>query len=156
MSIEFHIEPNIGALPIRFGMTAKEVAKHLGKPDSEKVNFEGNRNEYRANKKVRIGFAAEKEKVRDLSFSPDKNLRLFFQDVDLLSDSQRFEALLKGDNEPQESMGFLVFFKIGVAVTGYHDGDKSQRAITVFAKGAFDDIRNFKPYDVAKLRKLKS
>jgi len=36
--------------------------------------------------------------------------------------------------------GFIVLEHLGIAVTGIHDNDPSQLAITAFSKGEFDDL----------------
>jgi hypothetical protein len=35
-------------------------------------------------------------------------------------------------------LGFLVFTRLGVTTTGYHDDDESQRALTIFPRGTWD------------------
>ena len=46
--------------------------------------------------------------------------------------------MLKLDPDPLERVGFLVFTRIGITTTGYHDGDESQRAITVCPRDTYD------------------
>jgi hypothetical protein len=126
------------------------VSAVLGAKESQR---KGDSSEYRFASKIRVGYSPTG--VQDLSFCPDKSITVTFQGSDLLNDNERFNVLLKADEEPVERLGFLVFPKIGIAVTGFHDGKKSQRALTVYARGAFD-VSKFKPYDTAKLRKLSS
>ena len=44
------------------------------------------------------------------------------------------------DGSPRDVYGFIVLTKLGIAVTGIHDDDESQLAVTVFEKGAFDSL----------------
>lgn len=46
------------------------------------------------------------------------------------------------DGAPVEAYGFLIFPRLGVTITGLHDGDEPQLAITVFARGDFDEFLN--------------
>lgn len=39
----------------------------------------------------------------------------------------------------EERYGFVVLHSLGIAITGIHDGDESQMAITVFSPGDFGD-----------------
>ena len=63
---EFTVEPGVGALPIKFGMTAKQVAAELGKPESKQVNWLGNTNENRFMSNIRVEYSKEKELVFDI------------------------------------------------------------------------------------------
>jgi hypothetical protein len=38
--------------------------------------------------------------------------------------------------DPLESLGFLVFLRLGFTTTGYHDDDESQRTLVLFKEGA--------------------
>jgi hypothetical protein len=48
-------------------------------------------------------------------------------------------VLLRLDPEPVERLGLLVFRRLGVTTTGYHDDDESDRALTVYAPGTWDE-----------------
>jgi len=38
-------------------------------------------------------------------------------------------------------VGFIVLLSLGVAFTGFHDDDESQKAVSVFGKGSYDDLQ---------------
>jgi hypothetical protein len=44
------------------------------------------------------------------------------------------------DGAPQDLYGFIVLRRLGITVTGIHDDDESQMAVTVFCEGAFDNL----------------
>jgi hypothetical protein len=51
------------------------------------------------------------------------------------------------DPHPFEWVGFIIFLEIGIALTGYHDGDTAQRAMTIFPQGRWDAYRDqFSPF----------
>jgi len=52
------------------------------------------------------------------------------------------QTLMALDKEPRESVGFLVFFKLGVWTTGFHDDDPAQLSLGAFASGLFADMRH--------------
>jgi hypothetical protein len=62
-------------------------------------------------------------------------------------------VLLQHDPAPVEFYGFIIFTKIGVTCTGFHDDDRSQRAITVFRRGLWDKhIPKAKEPDLSRYR----
>ncbi|EIJ45150.1 hypothetical protein GWL_45900 [Herbaspirillum sp. GW103] len=52
------------------------------------------------------------------------------------------------DGNPYESVGFIVLLNLGITLTGFHDDDIYQRAVTVFTRGRWDDLlQKLKPFD---------
>lgn len=43
------------------------------------------------------------------------------------------------DSDVYEFYGFLVFFGLGMTLTGFHDRLESDKAVTVFRRGNWDD-----------------
>lgn len=56
--------------------------------------------------------------------------------------SKSLRMLSRLDEMPLLIHGFVVMKDLGIAITGVHDDDKSQRALTVFKAGAFDPLMN--------------
>jgi len=50
--------------------------------------------------------------------------------------------LASKDNELVDVLGYIVSIRLGIAVTGFHDGDETQKAIHAFKKGDWDVFRN--------------
>lgn len=44
------------------------------------------------------------------------------------------------DGSPLIAFGFVILASLGVAISGVHDDDKGQRALTIFRKGALDSL----------------
>jgi hypothetical protein len=132
---EFDVYPYVGALPVRFGTARADVPALIGLPAKP-----GRKNEDWFDS-IRVGYS-ETGGVADFGFGPrDGSLSFLGR---LLWNADRIEdpmpLLLSHDSAPLEFYGYLIFEKIGVTCTGFHDDDHSQRAITVFRRGHWDHI----------------
>lgn len=130
----FTIESYVGALPVRFGMQPDEVEAVLGEPQRKSRNFRKEMTYDYEN--VNVGFDMSNS-VAHIGFVPGANVAydgqpLFSQDV--------FHRLVRLDSEAKEVVGFVVLLKLGIAFTGFHDGDESQKAVSVFVEGAYDEL----------------
>lgn len=62
-------------------------------------------------------------------------------------DRNFLRLLCEQDPSPRDVYGFIVFPRLGIAVTRIHDGDESQLAVTAFLKGSLNDLLpNSVPY----------
>ncbi len=50
------------------------------------------------------------------------------------------KKLCRLDGSPKNAYGFIILGKFGLAVTGVHDSDASQLAITVFCKNELNEF----------------
>ena len=48
------------------------------------------------------------------------------------------ERLCQLGRDPRLLLGFVIFYDLGLTLTGFHDGDVDQRGATLFIKGAHD------------------
>lgn len=133
----FVLTPYKGAEPIAFGMTPSDVASILGPPEDVGRNDLGERSETRNG--ISIRYSQEGEKVVEIGFVP--GTRLLFDGRSLLDENDLIDVLIEHDPIPYEFVGFLIFFGLGITVTGFHDEDESQKAITVFREGRWDEYR---------------
>lgn len=152
--IHLDIRPFGGAEPIRFGMPRASVGGILGVPDSSNDTADSWGNLLNIN----IGYD-KSGLVNQFGLRPgDYSLSLDGRVVwspDNCPDPN--PILLALDPEPLERVGFLVFTKLGVATTGYHDDDPGQRAISVYPEGAWDKlILKAKKPNLDKYRVVKS
>lgn len=79
------------------------------------------------------------DRVYSLVFAPG-TVVLRFNGVELIGPRAVPNPLLvlyAADSSPFEDVGFVVFDKIGVAATGYHDEQEDQRAITLMRTGTW-------------------
>lgn len=139
--MQYEIRPLVGVGDARFGMHPPEIAGIFGPPLSTRLTTRGEREETRRDITVRYDSTG----VVEFAFLP--GCKLLIDGIDLFGVPDPVELLLKHDPEPRECFGFLVFRSLGVAVTGYHDEDQSQRAITTFTTGRWRSMeQHFKPF----------
>ena len=133
--IHFTIKPYVGAGPLRFGMTAPEVESAIGPPMQRSTNFRGETTyDYDS---FNVGFTNDGI-VCHIGFVLGSDVEF---DGKPLFSRESFEQLLTVDGNPQEVVGFVVLLKLGIAFTGFHDKDESQKAVTVFSKGTYDALQ---------------
>ena len=137
------IDPYVGVLPLKFGMKPKETIKLLGKPTHVDTNHYGNR--IQNHPLISLGFS-EHEELDEVVVSP--GCELVFRDKDLFRVRDPIKYLRKFDSKPYLWVGFVVFYEIGIRVSGFHDKDESQKAIGVISKGLWDEYKDdFERYD---------
>jgi hypothetical protein len=137
MTTDFTLVPYVGALPVRFDMNPSEVAIVLGAPARITTGLVGQRSEDRG--PVSIRYTLDDIKVNEVSLGTDS--RLWFHEQNLMEVPDLVGFLMLHDSEPFEDLGFLLFFELGLAITGFHDGDDDDRAITAFRRGAWDEFK---------------
>jgi len=119
-------------------MIPTEVEQILGAPDQVSTNHLKQRVEFRSfmnlaytagqqEKLCHIGFGRQMEDITLNGINFFKN-----QPIEVL------KKLVSIDGTPLLYMGFIVFLDLGIALTGFHDNDASQKAVTVFEKGSWD------------------
>lgn len=135
-------EPYKGVGPIKFGMSIKEVEKILGAP-SKTLNTPGRKlREFRGG--IIITYSHDTQTVDEISCTHGE--MIFFHDKNLLQDDV-VSYLEKYDNEPYKAIGGIIFFKLGVAISGYHNGDESQKNVIFFKQGIWDRFKTkLSPY----------
>ena len=135
---KFEIIPLSGAGNLSFGMTPIQVAQVLGAPDQASTNHLKQRTEFRSfmnvaytpdqqEKLCHIGFGRQME---DITL---KGINFFKSEP-----TEVLKKLMSIDGTPFLYMGFIVFLNLGITLTGFHDNDLSQKAITLFEQGAWD------------------
>lgn len=134
---------SLGQVP--FGATAEIVRRVWGAPDSISKTGAGKVAEFYG--AVNIGYSSDPDpQVNHFGANKDAvniriaNIHIFGNDR-----TQVLTELLMLD-DAYTYMGFLVFLNLGVALTGFHDQDESQRAFSMFAKGAWDHRKSKMKY----------
>jgi hypothetical protein len=148
--IKFLLEPYVGVLPIKFGMTPREVADVAGPPDAVSRGYLGNRHEHRQC----LNLSYSERGVDEAVFLPGAQLTLHGQS--LLDHPNPLAFLKTLDDSLFEWVGFIVFLKLGVRVSGIHDYDESQKSIGAVESGYWDKyMKQFTPYSGLDLRELR-
>ena len=148
MEDQFDIKPYEGAGKIRFGMSPEDVNISLGPPDDTDINMFNEIKESRQDGGLNTVYSQKDRRLVEIGFSPNI-LGLTFKDTPVFVGRplKVYKDFLKEDNEPYESVGFIVLFKIGVTLTGFHDNSPDDRAVTLFQKGRWDLYKtDLKPY----------
>lgn len=133
------ITPYIGLDGIKFGMSPAEVAQTCGLPDSTSINFFDEPIEYRdgfvftyskdAGALVELGVPRECVNVSVGGV-------MLFQAPRL----DRLAELKSIDADAHEDPDVIVFRGLGISITGFRDKDDDDVAMTVFAKGRWDEL----------------
>lgn len=134
--VDYELVPYVGAPPVTFDLSPTAVERLIGPPTSVGENDYGEREERRGPLIVR--YSTQDSKVVEITFTP--LARLYYEGVGLFQKTDVISFLSQYD-QPFEFVGFVVFLDLGMAVAGFHDDDESQKSITVFRKGHWDEFR---------------
>ena len=139
---------------LRFGQSTKtDCVAVYGRPNSVRKN-RYDVEEFHYDDFV-LRFDPSDETLRECTLLPRK--KAFIGDIPVTWDRAFLVAACTEDGSPVDAYGFIVMRKLGIAVTGIHDDDASQLAVTAFSKGEFDEfMESAKPFDVTSIDVLGS
>lgn len=142
----FELKPYSGIGPLRFGMLEDDVLSLLGMPISRTKN---RRNEIEARySDIFIRFSSDGHDLVEVGFLASSNL--IFNNIDIFNEDNSLESLIALDGDVREYLGFIVFFNLGLTLTGFHDEDYFQRAATCFSYGRWDQLKSaMLPFDTS-------
>ena len=135
-STVFEVIPYVGTNSVAFGMNPLQVKEILGQSNEKLKNHQGKLVEFWSYMNVCY---SERGVVEHIGFGRQmKNIIL--NDVNLFySDSSAvLKKLLTMDFDPMEYHGFLIFLKLGISLTGFHDDVEDDKAAALFMRGAWD------------------
>lgn len=142
----FEINPYVGPLPLRLGMTQDQVAEVLGQPQVVSKNRLGEPThnfDFCA-----VGYDKDTLSANYFGFTPGGSVA--YKGVSLFNNPNALRFMLEEDGEPIEFVGFILLLKLGVSLSGFHDNDQSQLAVNMFERGRFEKYRSqFKPFQTA-------
>jgi len=137
------IEPYKSIDNFEFGRSIEDAIKHFGNP----VKIEGVPGEHAELHYALfiLRFDSVTNCFREFSGMPA--CPLTFLEKQVHWDISFIEELAQQD-ELFDLYGFIVSFKFGLSLSGFHDGDESGKAIHVFRKGDWDEFLDdrAKPY----------
>jgi hypothetical protein len=138
----FTIEPFVGPLPLRFGMSPEEVASLLGAPGL--VFRNGNKDRCEKRPGYVLGYDVDSGKLNETVHTSGE---LFFQGTNLFAVDDLIGFLRQFDPAPQAAVGSVVFMNLGLYLSGFDVGDADVRSIAVTVKGRFDQyLKYFVPF----------
>ncbi|MFN9371899.1 MAG: hypothetical protein ACK6D3_08450 [Planctomycetaceae bacterium] len=133
------IKPYASVGGVAFGGAESECIDRLGFPLATHLNREGFVEMVYAQMIVRL----DPIERRVVEFTLLPNCKSKIEGIEITWDRRFLERACHFDGKPREVYGFVVLPNLGIAITGIHDDDVSQMAITVFNRGAFDDLLVF-------------
>lgn len=145
---KLEIQPYIGVGVLRFGMNQDAIAQLIGAPTRQKKGFSGELTEYRRENGLLTTYDKNTHELVEIGLSRNI-LELEYQNSEIFSSPPMaiLSELVKLDGRPYESLGFIVLLNLGITLTGFHDGDVNQKAVTVYAQGRCDDfLDELKPF----------
>jgi hypothetical protein len=134
--MKFQIVSYVGAPPLRFGMTLAQVESVVGVPRKTIINKLGEMDaQYE-------GFSVRHSKVSgslvEIGLLPEAHV--FFEDLDLFRQRDAWRDLVLRDSSPYEYCGFIILLELGLTLTGFHDNNREQMAVTAFTKGRWEHL----------------
>jgi len=135
-AMSFSINPYVGVNNVRFGASPSDVTAEWGSPVHVSTTWLGELEETRGGVSCRYNA----DGLVEVAFG--RMASVAFDGVDLLHDPEALQVLLRKDPTPYELHGFLVFFELGIALTGVHDHDEDQLAAGAFIHGRWDPFRS--------------
>lgn len=154
VSNHFDIKPYLGAGPLRFGKTRKQVEDVLSPPDKTKrTTFRNETQEFRRDNVLQTVYMAAEDTLVEISFYGNQSVAFEAMDLFQTPGTEVIRRLSEADGKPLETVGIVVFLKLGIAMTGLLQEDEpGQKSISVFAKGRWDsEIEDLKPFILEKI-----
>ena len=138
------IEPYEGVDSLRFDKSSQsDVIALYGEPTTIRRNRSG-AVELHYNDLI-ARFDPDNDTLREITLLP--YVKTTINGLEVTWDHTFLQKLCKSDTAPRDAYGYIVFTKFGVAVTGIHDNDESQLAITLFSKRDLDEfVRGSTPF----------
>jgi hypothetical protein len=123
--------------PLSFGITTKGECELLfGEPLKKRTNRKGIQElEY---EQFIVRFDPTTLTLRECTLLPRAGATV--NGILITWDKNFLRLACEQDQDPRDVYGFIVLTRLGIAITGVHEDDESQLAVTVFSKGDFDDL----------------
>ena len=137
MEPSFEIVSYVGANPLLFGMTEGQVEAIVGPPKTMRTNSLGEPNASYDSFSIR--YSKQNRTLVEIGFL--KTARVTILGINPFIQKNGFRELLGHDSCPYESYGFIILLDLGITLTGFHDDDPNQLAITAFVRGRWDDSK---------------
>jgi len=139
--MELEITPHQGVGNLRFGMIPYAVHSIFGNPKKTKRNKLNELVE--RYEKLVVVYKKETIRVTEIGFGRDAtDLSYKGNQLFEMPPQAALRLLADDDGGPVTTFGFIVFLNLGIAVTGFLDGDDDDRAITLFESGRWDGEKN--------------
>jgi len=135
VSMIFELQPGRGLLPLELGMDVTTLRDLFGEPVRASQFGSPDPSLFFSDSGLRVTIRGER--AVEATIAPPADLR--FEGGSMWRGSKTWQALVAREPNPLHTVGFVILPSLRVAFTGLHDGDRSQRAITVYADGVWND-----------------
>jgi len=153
--MDFDIISFTGVGLLRFGMTPDEAHAIVGTPgdmcilDYPNSTKKERRETYSSGMHIMFTEPASSARLVEFVFW-DQCRRLRYGGMDLFQVMPRVNVvrrLAADDPDVKETFSILVFLRLGITLTGFHDGEESNLSVTVFEPGRWDEyVPSMKPF----------
>ena len=137
MKNELLIYPYVSVGDIKFGMKKEDVESIFERePDTISQDFLKRIDARWENISVKFD---KKKLVNEISFT-NGTYRVFYENIDIFNDDNIIKLLNKTE-KPLNTVGFKVYFKVGIAFTGFGK-NKEEKTVSIFSKELIDLWKN--------------
>ncbi len=144
------VKPYVGIGDVQFGMARSDIHRILGLPSrSKKSRFSDEVTDFWCDNGLQLVFSSDSGQLLEISLYPNlqeteiNGIKVFNE-----PGRQVYNNLCKADGDPRETVGVVILFSYGVAITGFLNADDDQKSITAFNAGRWNK-------DDKSLKKLK-
>lgn len=137
----FDIRPYVGVGSLAFGMTLEEVHAVVGEPRMQRPDPMGQKDERYEGFRVR--YTADTDRVCEVTFST--TCRVTLEGISLFADATAVQQLAERDGQALQGLGYIVFPSLGIALADFDSDQESDKAVTVYARGEWADLKGFNP-----------
>ena len=143
----FEIVPHAGAGSIKFGMTPEQVENAIGVTDTSIINDQDELVEFRSAMNITYSKAPQ-HRVCHIGFGRQMEEVMFGETpVFRVNPDLVIKKIMELDPEPYLFVGFIIFLKLGITLTGFHDDDIDNKALAVFEHNEYEEyIHAMKPF----------
>lgn len=133
------IRPAIGLGNVRFGMNEADVRRILG--PERKRSTHADTTELYFDNYLNLAF---RDKVLFQIGATYRSKGIIYKNIDIFSSDPFFvlKTMETDSGGAFEMYGFIVFPELGISLTGFHDDDYEQRAMTVAVLEEWQSIRD--------------
>lgn len=123
---------------LHFGSTESAAVALFGRETKRRIG--GNKETELHYPDLILRFDAQSNQLRECTLLPSCECTINERATSWNNDF--LEWICDEDGDLMEAYGFVVSFKMGIALTGFHDGDDAQKAIHVFRLGDWDMLKH--------------
>lgn len=135
---EFRIVPG-GLHPCSLGMSLQQIERAMGAEPTKHGSGLPDEEVYRY-QDFGVRIAMRDERAVEISLTPPA--RVLLEGKSLFADGAVWQELVAMDGDAREALGFIVLPRLRFALTGFHDRNSGQLAISAFEAGRWNLLEN--------------